>query len=442
MDVMDLVGKRTMSKIKWHIMPFVFLLYMLNIIDRMDLGYAALEMNKALHISGEAFGILSSVFFISYFFFEVPSNMALHRFGARKWMARIMISWGVVTCLMFFVQGLTHIAILRFLLGAAEAGFFPGMLYYFTFWFPSEQRAWAVSVFMLAIPFSMIIAGPISTWILDNINWFNASGWRWVFMFEGIPAAILGLATLFFLTDKPQEAKWLDKEEKEWLQSELAKEAKPKEASRHLSLKGMLAHPRVWRLALIYMTMQITAQTAAMWTPLLMKEFSKSFSNMSVGWLTMGMNIVAAVGMVLWSWHSDIKSERKYHAAIPMVLSAIGLLMTAFSHNLIVKLIGLTINFAGNVMYTGPFWSLPAIFLTSEAAAVGMAVINSMSSFGGFVGSNVVGFLKDSSLGASGIFAFQALCCLVAFVMVITLRKKDVVIEKVQETVVVSPSKA
>jgi len=425
MDAMDAVGKKTISRIKWHVMPFVFLLYIVNLMTRGNLAFAALEMNKALRMTGTAFGMLMSVFFISYFFFEVPSNMALHRFGARRWMARIMVSWGIVTSLMFFVQSFAQMGILRFVLGAAEAGFFPGMIFYFTFWFPAKHRAWAVSVFMLAIPVSMIISGPLSAWVMTNIHWTGQAGWRWLFMLEGLLSVLVGIATLFYLTDKPEDARWLNEKQREWLRMEMAKEATPKEASRHLSVKKTLAHPRIWRLAFIYFTMQMTSQIAFLWLPMLVKEFSKTSSNMTVGWLSMWMSIVAAIAMVLWSWHSDATNERKYHAAIPMLISVIGLLMAAFSDNLIVKVIGLTINSAGNVMYTGPFWSLPSLFLTAEAAAVGMAMINSMSSLGGFIGSNVTGILKDSSYGTAGLLAFQAFCCLVAFFLTITLRKRD-----------------
>lgn len=425
MDSMDAVGKKTISKLKWHLMPFAFLLYVVNVVDRGNLAYAALDMNKALHITGTAFGVLLSVFFISYFLCEVPSNMALHRYGARRWMARIMVSWGLVTFCMFFVRTFVHISILRFLLGAAEAGFFPGMIFYFTLWFPAKQRAWAVSVFMLAIPVSMILSGPMSTWIMGNIHWLDQAGWRWLFLLEGSISVLVGVATFFYLTDRPEDAKWLDEKQKEWLRLEMAKEATPKEASRHLSVKKTLAHPRIWRLALIYFTMQMTTQIAAFWMPTLIKEFSKTFTNMAVGWISMAMSIVAAIAMVFWGWHSDARNERKYHAAIPMLISVIGLAMAAFSDNLIVKVIGLTINGAGNVMYVGPFWSLPAIFLTAEAAAVGMAMINSMSSLGGFIGSNVTGLLKDSRYGASGLLAFQAFCCLVAFALTISLRKRD-----------------
>lgn len=212
---------KVLNKVKWHILPFVFLLYIINILDRVNLGYAAMEMNKALNITSVAYGTLASAFFISFLIFEVPSNILLHRLGTNKWMARIMITWGLITFAHFFAQNYTQLYTLRFLLGVAEAGFFPGIIYYFTYWFPAKERAWATSLFMIASPVSNIIGAPLSSWILDHVNWLGYAGWRWLFVIEGIPAILLGILTYFVITNRPQEAKWLTPEEKSWLINEL-----------------------------------------------------------------------------------------------------------------------------------------------------------------------------------------------------------------------------
>ena len=417
--------KRTISKVKWRLLPFCLLLYIINGIDRNNLGFAAMEMNTALEISSVAFGMLSSAFFVSYFLFEVPSNIAMHRIGARIWMARIMVSWGLVTIGMFFVQNFTHVFTLRFLLGAAEAGFFPGMIYYFTYWFPAKERASITAIFMLSAPIGTLLGAPVATWIMDNIHWLDHPGWRWLFIIEGVPAIFFGVITYFYLTNKVEDAKWLTPEERTWLSGVMAREAKLKEESAHLSLSQVFAHRRVWRLAFIYMTIQVTTQTVAFWMPSFVKEFSQAFSNSDVGLIMMGPGILGAIGMLYWGRHSDKSKERVYHTAIPMLVSGLGMVMIATSGNVYLKILGLTLNGIGNVCFYGPFWSLPTVFLTSEAAAVGVAIINSCSSFGGFAGSNIIGLIKSSSLGTNGVLYFQAACCVIAFLLTITLRVKD-----------------
>ena len=425
MNSLEVIGKETLSKIKWRILPFCFLLYVINYIDRINLGFAAMDMNSDLQISSAAFGFLSSLFFVPYFFLEVPSNMLLHRFGAKKWMARIMITWGMVIIGMFFVQNYTHVATLRFLLGVAEAGFFPGMIYYFTYWFPARERAGIIGFFMMAVPFGNFLGAPVSTWIMDNVHWLGYAGWRWMFMMEGVPAVIIGILVLFLLADKPQDVKWLSAEEKNWLINQLDKENELKKETASFSLKQIFSYRRVWLLGIIYMSIQITTQSANYWMPTIVKEFSSSFSNTTVGMIMMLPGIISLIFMPFWGLHSDKTRERKYHAAIPMLLSGIGMVMIATSSNMYIRIFGVIINAVGNVAFYGPFWSLPTIYLTGQAAAVGVAIINSMSSLGGFLGNNIIGFIKGTSYGSGGVLFFQAACCIVAFLVTMSLDLKD-----------------
>jgi ACS family tartrate transporter-like MFS transporter len=223
-NISNVIGKQAIQKITRRIIPFIFVLYIVAFLDRANLGYAALDMNEALGLTSEIFGAVSGIFFIGYFLFEIPSNIMLNRFGARKWMARILITWGMLVVITGFAQNVTHLYILRFLLGAAEAGFFPGMILYLTYWFPAKERARAVALFMTAITCSYIIGAPLSTWIMDNVTWLGMAGWRWMFILEGLPAVILGIVTFYYLIDRPDDAKWLTKDEKDWLKNEMQKE--------------------------------------------------------------------------------------------------------------------------------------------------------------------------------------------------------------------------
>lgn len=414
----------TLSKVKWHILPFAFILYLVNILDRVNLGFAAMEMNKDLQITAVAYGTLSAAFFISFLLFEVPSNLILHRLGTNKWIARIMVSWGIITSLNFFAQNFTHVYILRFLLGMAEAGFFPGIIYYFTYWFPAKERAWATSLFMVASPVSNIVGAPLATFILDHVHWLGFAGWRWLFLIEGIPAFILGAITYFYMTNKPQDAKWLLTEEKDWLIEELEREQAQNQIQ-HYSISKIFAHAKVWHLVAIHITIQMMFQSVSMWMPTLVKEFSRAFSNSSVGIIMMLPGIAGAIAMPIWACHSDRTGERKFHIALPMLLSATGLVIMGISPNLTVKIIGVVLNGMGNACFYGPFWSLPAIFLSTEGAAVGIAMINSSSSIGGYFGNQIVGVIKDSAMGTSGVLGFLVICCLAAFLMTMRLRIKD-----------------
>lgn len=418
-----------MKKIKWKLIPFCLALYLINYIDRINIGFAALEMNAELGLTKAAYGYLTSAFFIGYFFLEVPSNMLLHRFGARKWMARIIITWGLVTMGMFFVQSYTHIYGLRILLGIAEAGFFPGMIYYFTQWFPAKERAGIIGMFMLAIPFGNFVAAPFSTLIIDNIHWLNYAGWRWMFMIQGFLAVVLGVMAFFYLVDGPDKAKWLNPEEKTWLSGILQKEAEYKKDTASFTLKQIFSYGKVWQLGIIYMTFQIASQCVIFWMPTIVKSFSTQFSNTTVGAIMMVPGIISFIIMPFWGRHSDKTKERKFHTALPMLCSVVGLLLIAFSGNIYIKIAGVIMNAIGNVSFYGPFWSLPSIYLTGFASAVGVAIINSLSSLGGFLGNTIVGMIATSSMGMNGGMLFLAGCAFTAFLITLTLKTKDQALE-------------
>jgi len=420
------IEKSTISKINWHILPLCVILYIINVIDRGNIGFAALDMNKALNISAAAFGSLTSMFFVGYFFCEVPSNMFMHRVGARVWMARIMFTWGLVTCGMFFAQSFLHVSILRILLGICEAGFFPGMIYYFTFWFPTRYRASITAIFFLAAPISGIIGAPAATLIMDNVHWFGHDGWRWVFMIEGLLAVIGGIVTFIFLKNKPHDVKWLTDEEKEWVTNEIAAEDAQKKETAHFTIGKVFAYGKVWRLAFIYMFIQISTQTYQFWMPTLVKGFSTAFSNTTVGYIMMLPPILGAITMLYWGKHSDKTGERVVHTAVPMIVFAISMAMVALAPSIPLKLVGLALTGFGNFAFYGTYWTIPTVYLTGEAAAIGVAIINSMSSFGGFSGNLIVGQLKASSLGNNGVFAFQILCAAIAFGLTITLKVKNI----------------
>ncbi|MBP3040333.1 MFS transporter [Bacillaceae bacterium Marseille-Q3522] len=417
--------KHTVRKVTRRIVPFIFLLYVISYLDRANVGYAALEMNQSLGLSSQVFGIVTGIFFIGYFLFEVPSNILMERFGARIWITRIIVTWGIISMLTAFAQNATHLYIIRFFLGVAEAGFFPGIILYLTSWFRKKELASTIAMFMTAIAVSFIIGAPVSTWIMDHISWFGIEGWRWLFILEGSPAVIAGIFAFFYLTDKPADAKWLAADEKKWLISELEKERAEEldNTPAKTGHKQALKDPKVWYLALIYFVYIAGTLGVGYWMPQIIHELSSYLSNTQIGLIATIPYITASIAMNFWSRRSDRLDERKMHSAAPLLLAAITLIGAGFTNNAVLAMIMLTISLAGMYCFKGPFWALSKLKLTQATAAVGIAVINSIGNLGGFVGPYAVGALKDVTNSTQSGLIFLSVMITIAFLMLLFLKK-------------------
>ncbi|MCA1324733.1 MFS transporter [Herbaspirillum sp. alder98] len=412
-------------KITSRIIPFVFILYIISYLDRANIGYAALQMNKELALSAEAFGFISGIFFIGYFLFEVPSNVMLNKFGARRWIARILLTWGIVSVGCGFVQSATQLYVLRFLLGVAEAGFFPGIIVYLTYWFRQKELATTVALFTAAIPVSYIIGAPLSTWIMDNIHWFGWSGWRWMLVLEGVPAVIGGLFCYFYLIDRPQDAKWLTDDEKAWILNELENDRKAKPEARHLSTFKTMTNPKVLYLSFIYFVYQCGSLGVGYWMPQIIKGFSSSLTHTQVGLIAMIPYLFATIVMVMWSRSSDKRVERRLHSALPLALAAAAMGTIAAVSDPYLSTLLISLSLAGLYAFKSPFWALPTLFLSRETAAVSIAVINSLGNLGGFVGPSLIGYIKGSGHSATlGLLVLSGLL-VVSFFMTVFIRIKE-----------------
>ncbi len=416
---------KLMTKLRWRIVPYLMLLYMIAIMDRVNFGFAALEMNRSLGITASTFGMLAGIFFISYFFFEVPSNVFMHKIGARRWIARILISWGLVTILISLAHSVTHVAILRFLLGVAEAGFYPCIILYLTFWFPSRYFAKTVSFFMCGMALANIITGPISTWIMDNIAWHGVESWRWLFVLEGLPAIILGGLTLFVLTDRPEQATFLTPREKEWLTTEMRREHEAKSSRMRISMWAVFKQPRVWHLSWCYVCYVVALYGLGMWVPQILRGLSKVLSNFQIGLITIIPYVCGAIIPVLVAWHSDKTLERRWHIAVPMLIAFFGLIALTQTGNLWLSLGFICISTVGIYCFPVIFWALPNQFLSEATAAVGLAIINSVGNLGGFLGPYAVGFLKDATGSTNAGMYFLASFAVMGTLSVLAVRVKS-----------------
>jgi len=418
------VGDATVRKIKFRILPLLVVLYIIAFIDRANLGFVAKEMNADLGITTAQFGLAAGLFSIGYFLFEVPSNILMRKVGARKWIARILVSWGIMAVVCGFVQDFTQLAIARTLLGVAEAGFFPCVILYLSFWFPERERARVVALFMIALPLATVIAAPLSGLILDNIFWLGLESWRWVFILEGAPALILAAVVLFVLVDSPAKAKWLTADEKTWLETTLrAEQAAKLERHGKVSFWHSLAGGRVLALSLIYYSKSVAIYVLAFFTPQIIAAASTQLSNTAVGYINAIPYGIAAIFMVYWARHSDKTRERRWHVGIPLIAAGGGLALMPFAvNNLLLSIVLLTVITVAVYATYGPFWSLPSLFLTGQSAAVGLAAINSLANLGGFVGPFAFGALKDSTGNNNWGLAMVSVTCLIAAAMVVGLK--------------------
>ena len=384
---------RTMSKVSWRLVPFLMLCYFIAYLDRVNVGFAGGPMSKDLGFSPTVFGGAAGIFFIAYFFFEVPSNMALDKVGARLWIARIMFTWGLVAGAQAFVQGQTSLYVVRLLLGVAEAGFFPGIIFFLTLWFPAAYRARIIGLFMFAIPISTVIGAPISGALLNLDGWMGLRGWQWMFVIEAVPALLLSFVVFFYLTDRPPNALWLDPQERQWLRDRLAAEAATRERHGAASwLKSML-DPRVIALGFVYMALNIPQYGLSFFLPQIVKAFG--LTNVQAGVVTALPYAVGAVGMILWSRHSDATKERKWHTIIPFIAMVVGLLAAAYSPTPTLTMLSLCVAGFGFFAVLPVFWTLPTAFLSISGAAAGIASVNSIGNLGGFFGPQMFGYLKQ-----------------------------------------------
>src|ERR1700757_965376 len=405
------IESATTRKIRIRVIPFVFVLFVIAFIDRINIGFAALTMNKELAITSQQFGLLSGIFFWGYFIFEIPSNLQLHKLGARIWIARILVSWGIVAMLAGFARSATHLYVLRFLLGVAEAGFVPGVLLYLTYWFPQRQMTHTIAWFQTGNLLVSVGGAPLSGLILDHIHWFGISSWRWLLILEGIPAIVAGIVTYFLLPSRPTEAKFLTPQEKNLLAAELACEEQQKRATHRVTVGQALTHGRVWYLTAAWFTFCLSTFTMIFWMPQLLKSLSNQYSNTTVGLLVMIPYFAALPVMILVSRSSDRKLERRYHAAIPAIIGAIALMLlgTMTAGSLFFSVVLWCFVASCIQSFVAPFWSLPSEFLTGFSAAAGIALINSIGNLGGFVGPYTLGAITKRTGSFHGGLVFAGI---------------------------------
>src|SRR5215475_12205986 len=419
------VASATLRKVTLRLIPFLFLLYIVAWLDRVNVGFAGLQMNADLGFSLVAFGFGSGVFFLGYCLFEVPSNLVLHRVGARRWIARIMISWGAISTGMMFVRTTSTFYVLRFLLGAAEAGFFPGVVYYLSHWYPEGQRARAIAVFMTAVPVSGVIGGPLSGALLTLNGLFGLAGWQWLFLVEGIPAILLGAIVLVYLTDRPETAEWLSSAEKDWLVSTLAAERSSRHGAPPFGILAALTNPTIWHLGIIFLFAAIGFYGYSFWAPLVVKSLTET-SDLGVGVILGAISTVTIICMILNSAHSDHTDERPLHVAVPLLISGAGFFGCAVLHEQILALFFLALIPIGHCAAHGPFWSMPSRFLTGAPAAAGIALVVTIANVGGLLGPTIIGTLKYR-YGTHGL-AFMLLggCAIVGALLAMALGRVPV----------------
>jgi len=416
------IEKKVISKVFWRLVPLLVGLYVLSYIDRINVGIAALTMNKDIGINSYVYGWGAGIFFIGYCLFEVPSNLMLARVGARRWIARILFTWGTLSICMTLVQGEMSFLVLRFLLGAAEAGFFPGVILYLTYWFPARYRARIISAFMLSIPLAIAVGAPLSTWIMQLDGWYGLKGWQWLFILEGGPAILATFGVLRYLTDRPDTARWLSADEKAWLAGQLADD---REVSRGVkqtsSLRAVFTNPAILALSFVYFCATGVNIGLSFFLPQMIKQ--QGFTNLQVGLLTSLPYIVGCIGMLVIGYWSDKTKERRLFLVGTMLLAAVGLYFAAAFGGSAWSIVALALAAVGILGSKGPFWPLPAAYLSGTAMAGGIAFINSIGNLGGFVGPYAVGWIRESTGSfKGGLYALAGLGVIAAITTLIFVR--------------------
>lgn len=388
--------RTVLRKTTRRLIPFLFTLYIVAYLDRVNVGFAQLQMKTDVGFNDVVYGLGAGIFFIGYFLFEIPSNLILERVGARLWIARIMITWGALAATMMLVRNPLTFYLLRFLLGISEAGFFPGVIFYLTYWFPAAEAARAIALFMTATSIAGVVGGPVSGLLLSLDGVAGLAGWQWLFLVEGLPAVVLGITVLFYLTDRPEQAHWLTLQERLWLSERIRRERQQKESHKRYTVSQALTSGTVWFFSVIYFTLVIAFYGISFWLPQVIQSSSRQ-SDLRVGLLSAVPYLVAAIGMVVIGGHSDRTGERRWHVGIPMFLGALGLFLCARFQSPTMALLSLSLAALGVWGALGPFWTLPTALLSGTAAAGGIALINSVGNLGGFVGPYLVGLVKNAT---------------------------------------------
>jgi MFS family permease len=411
----NLVEAETIRKLRIRLLPFLFVLFVLAFIDRINLGFAALTMNRELAITSQQFGFAAGIFFWGYFLFEIPSNIILHKIGARVWIARILITWGAVATLTGFVQSVHQLYVARFALGLAESGYFPGILLYLGYWFRQREKAQAIALILIGIPLASVLGGPISGFILDHAHWFGLSSWRWLLILEGLPAATFAFLVPVLLPSKPAEARFLTTDEKAWIADQLELEDRLKLGAKKQSISVLrtLGNTRVWHLASIGFCHGFAGYTFSFWLPQVMTSVFGAQSNTAVGIAVMIPNLLGLMAMVVASRHSDRTLERRYHLATLGALAGIAFLLLGVRRSPFVSVVLFSAVAVGIYSFLPIFFSLPGEFLTGLSAAAGIALVTSVANFGGFVGPYTVGLIRQRT----GSFYSGLICAGISFLV-------------------------
>jgi MFS transporter, ACS family, tartrate transporter len=413
------VSRTARRRIARRLLPYLFTLFVIAFLDRVNVSYAALEMMHDLSFSNRVFGFGSGIFFVGYLLFEIPGCLIVERWSARKWFARIMVTWGLVTVLMAFIRTPMHFYAVRILLGICESGFFPGILVYLTHWFRAEDRAKACAMFMIAIPVANIIGSPLGGSLL-GVRWFALAGWRWLFIVEGIPAILFGIVTLFYLTDWPREARWLAPEERQWITSELEEEARVKKAARSYRTWEALRQPAVVRLTVIYFFAVSSIYSLTIWLPTFLKRAS-GMSDLAVTMLSILPYVAVLLAMLLNGWHSDRTNERRWHTAIPLLFGVVAFALTILAGaHFWFAFVCLIVASSANA-FLPSFWPVPSAFLGESAAAASIGLINSIGNLGSLVTPSVIGYFLDRTHSFTPGFLYVIASLLIAIYLVLTL---------------------